>query len=313
VSHERGRDGPAYRGPELDDQLRHRLRRRFGDPVDSWLDGLPPVLAGVAERWQIVLDSVVQRGSMSVVMRCRTGDGRPAVLKTSPDRSRILAEAAALSRWSTRHVPEVLAVDDVSGALLMEAVVPGTPLADSVLHPSPERLGSLVQALHAEPTNDVVARPVVERVAYLFEAGRRNYERRPDLASSVPPELYERGRRLAMRLASEARPPVLLHGDLTSVNVLDGGEERGWVAIDPAPCLGDAAFDAVDLVLWRGEDAQTVTERAEATATALGVDARRVARWCAAFSAMAALEAAESGKDGREQVELLLELARAET
>jgi streptomycin 6-kinase len=42
----------------------------------------------------------------------------------------------------------------------------------------------------------------------------------------------------------------VLHGDLTPSNILDGGAERGLVAMDPAPCLGDAAFDAVDLILW---------------------------------------------------------------
>ncbi|MGZ8761136.1 MAG: aminoglycoside phosphotransferase family protein [Aeromicrobium sp.] len=45
-------------------------------------------------------------------------------------------------------------------------------------------------------------------------------------------------------LAQRASPSVLLHGDLTPSNILDGGAERGLVAIDPAPCLGDAAFDA---------------------------------------------------------------------
>ena len=43
----------------------------------------------------------------------------------------------------------------------------------------------------------------------------------------------------------------MLHGDLTPGNILDGGTERRLVAIDPAPCLGDAAFDAVDLILWQ--------------------------------------------------------------
>jgi streptomycin 6-kinase len=31
---------------------------------------------------------------------------------------------------------------------------------------------------------------------------------------------------------------------LTPSSILDGGAERGLVAIDPAPCLGDPAFDA---------------------------------------------------------------------
>src|SRR4051794_41187144 len=91
--------------PELDDELRRRLRRRFGAAVESWVDALPPVLSDLAERWDLALDSLIQRGSISVVIRCRTAGGRAAVLKVSPNRIRILDEAAALARWTTHHVP----------------------------------------------------------------------------------------------------------------------------------------------------------------------------------------------------------------
>jgi streptomycin 6-kinase len=37
------------------------------------------------------------------------------------------------------------------------------------------------------------------------------------------------------RLARHAGPIVLLHGDRTPGNILDGDAERGPVAIDPAP------------------------------------------------------------------------------
>src|SRR6185295_6079650 len=124
---------------------------------------------------------------------------------------------------------------------------------------------------------------------YLYEAGRKNYERRPDLAAVIPLELYERGRRLAMRLAADAPVSVLLHGDLTPANILDGGEQRGLVAIDPAPCLGDPAFDAIDLVLWRAKDVETITARVEQFAPTIGTTARRLAQWCSAFAAMTAL------------------------
>ena len=119
------------RVPELDTQLRRRLGRRFGAEVERWLDELPPVLSELAERWQVELGSLIQRGSISVVIRCRTAQGRPAVLKVSPERRRILQEAAALDRWRTVHVPAVLAVDENVGALLIEAIEPGTPLVDS--------------------------------------------------------------------------------------------------------------------------------------------------------------------------------------
>ncbi|HLQ33210.1 MAG TPA: hypothetical protein VK457_11020 [Chloroflexota bacterium] len=39
-----------------------------------------------------------------------------------------------------------------------------------------------------------------------------------------------------------------------------------WVAIDPAPCLGDAAFDTVDLILWQADDRETIQARAPAVA-----------------------------------------------
>ena len=73
-----------------------------------------------------------------------------------------------------------------------------------------------------------------------------------------------------MGLAADAAPTVLLHGDLTPVNILDGGAERGLVAIDPAPRLGDPAFDAVDLVLWPAASVDTIVERAEQLAPAIG-------------------------------------------
>lgn len=133
----------------------------------------------------------------------------------------------------------------------------------------------------------------------------RLYERHPELTALVPPELYGRGR----RLAQHAWPIVLLHGDLTPGNILDGGAERGLVAIDPAPCIGDAAFDAVDLILWQADDLETIQARAERVAAATGTDAARLLGWCTAFAGMTALELASQGTGPRPRTEALLTLA----
>jgi len=136
--------------PDLDDELRRRLGRRFGAAVESWLDELPPVLGELAERWDIEYESLIQRGSISVVLRCRTADGRRAVLKISPQRTRVVEEAAALARWTTVHVPAVLAFDEDVGALLIEAVDPGTPLVESSVYPPLEHVAALIASLHRD-------------------------------------------------------------------------------------------------------------------------------------------------------------------
>jgi streptomycin 6-kinase len=296
--------------PELGDELRRRLGRRFGTPIESWLDGLQPVLTALAERWEVILDSVIERGSMSVVLRCRTADGSPTLLKISPDRKRAAEEAAALTSWTTVHVPRVLAVDEVAGALLIEAIQPGTALDESAIFPDIEAVASLMAALHQDQQPRPGGfRPVSERISHLFESGKKNYERRPDLAAVVPPALYEQGHRSAMRLATESPETVLLHGDLTPSNILDGGAVRGLVAIDPAPCWGDPAFDAVDLLFWQAEDRASLDDRTRRLALETGLPYERLHEWCSAFAAMVALEIAEACDIVPDRVHMLVGLA----
>jgi streptomycin 6-kinase len=275
-----------------------------------WFDELPAVLSDLARRWQIELGALIPRGSMSVVIHCQMADGRRAVLKVSPDRTRLANEAAALDGWPTAHTPAVLAVDESAGALLLEAVEPGVPLVDSTTYPSVESVAELLTSLHETGVPAPSYPPLAHRIAYLFESGTKPYARHPELSGLIPPELYERGRLLANRLVERVLPTALLHGDLTPSNILDGGNERGLVAIDPAPCLGDdLAFDAVDLLLWQAEDVEMIAARAEHLAPALGVDAGRLLDWCTAFAAMTALELSETTESSRERLEAALALA----
>ena len=297
--------------PTLDEGVRRRLGARFGDGIESWFDELTPLLAALADRWHLELGELIPRGSMSVVIRCRSRAGDPAVLKVSPDRERLANESAALAAWATRHVPAVLALDPSAGALLLEAIEPGTSLLESPAPPSLERASELLASLHASGVPDSSHPSLAQRVAYLFDSWSRPRERNPTLVELVPPELFERGRRLAMRLAEDEAAVVLLHGDLNPGNILDGGRERGLVAIDPAPCRGDAAFDAVDLVFWRADDAETIATRAELLADGTGTDAARLLAWCTAFAGMAALDLADSDSRGSspERLRAALDLA----
>jgi streptomycin 6-kinase len=295
--------------PGIDPGALQRLTARFGGEVEAWFDDLPRVLTTLAERWGFELGSSIPRGSVSAVFHCRMADGRRAVLKASPDRARLAFEAAALDAWRTIHTPTVIALDDQLGALLMEAVEPGTPLVVSSTYPTVESVAELLTSIHASGVPDPSYPAVGRRVAYLFDSSANLYERHPELTTITPPGLYERGRQLAARLAQDPSRSVLLHGDLTPSNILDGGVERGLVAIDPAPCLGDAAFDAVDLIFWQARDLETIEARIERLAVATALDADRLFGWCQAFAPMSALELASQGAAPGAGIEALLALA----
>jgi streptomycin 6-kinase len=281
--------------PVFDDEVRLRLERRYGRALDAWFEALPAHVHNLAQEWRVQLGPLIRRGSVSVVISCLRECGTPAVMKISPDRRRVAAEAAALGSWRTPHVPRLIAHDTERGALLMEAIQPGTALDESGAVPPVSALAALVRALHETGPPVSTVPSVADRVEALFDAGKANYGRRPDLLDVIPPALYERGHRAAVRLAADrCAGQVVLHGDLTAANVLDGGLRRGLVAIDPTPCAGDPAFDTVDVLMWQVADVAGLRARATDLAARLDLSAERMVQWCAAFAPMEALERAEA-------------------
>lgn len=288
---------------------RGRLLGRFGAPVEAWWERLPAAVAGLAERWELHVDGAVGRGNTSVVLRCRRADGRAAVLKLTPDAAIARGEAAALRRWeASGRVPLVWEHDEGLGALLLEAIPNEAPLAELRSGVSVEEVAGLVGALHAAGAPLVAdgVETLAARVEVMFGLA---IERHAAAAGAVPAARLRRGHELARRLAADAdaAPPVLLHGDLHPGNVLDAGAGRGLVAIDPRPCVGDAAMDVVDWVFWGVDDPAAWEPRTRELALALGLDPARVWAWCAAFAAMLAAARAARGA-GPDAVAALLAL-----
>jgi streptomycin 6-kinase len=291
---------------------RGRLLARFGARVEPWWEALPGAIADLAERWDLLVADAVGRGNTSLVVRCRRGDGRAAVLKLTPDPRLGAAEASVLRRWEpSGRVPAVWGHDAASGALLLEAIPNETPLSERLAPVALEEVASLIGALHRSGA-PLVADGVVTlaaRIEFIFEHwGRRHGQGGGVLARAVPVERLRGGHELARGLAADAVPPVLLHGDLHPANVLDGGAGRGLVAVDPRPCVGDAAFDAVDWVFWGVDDPGGWEPRSRELALALGVAHERLWSWCAALAAILATSGAARGA-GREEVAALVALA----
>ncbi|MDP3984916.1 MAG: aminoglycoside phosphotransferase family protein [Acidimicrobiia bacterium] len=290
---------------------RKRLRARFGERVEPWWEGLPEALADLASRWELRLEEPVGRGNTSLVVRCRRLDGHAAVLKVTPEAELARAEARALRSWSSSgRVPGVWGYDARLGALLLEAIPNETPLSELEVDVPLRDITELIAALHRSGVpfvgDGIVS--LTDRVEFMFNHWAERHGRTPAVARVVPVERVYRAYDLARTMAVHLEAPVLLHGDLHPGNVLNGGVARGLVAIDPRPCVGDAAFDAVDWVFWPADDPRTWQSRCSELAAALDVQRERLWDWCRVFAAMLAASTAARG-GGRDRVNAFLALA----
>jgi streptomycin 6-kinase len=274
------------------EDIRARLTRRFGPAVAGWCAELPTLVDTVARQWGLRPGPAWPLGGTSVVLPCQTGNGEQMMLKLTPDLKIAADEATALDLWSASpHVVQLHDADPGRGALLLERVSPGTrlqdepdrwPLADVAPMLTDLWRPAWISARSGLPN-------LRDRVKFTFDLTRVRLARHPAAARHIPPGLVEASEIAAGALVKDG-PVGLVHGDLHPGNVLRGGSGRGVVAIDPRPCLGDRAFDAVDWVLASGGSKAAMQQRVDWLALHVdGLGAERAWAWSQALAVVVAV------------------------
>lgn len=277
--------------------VRARLARRFGPDADPWCEALPALVRNLAGRWDLTLAPAWSHGGTSVVFPGVSGSGEPLVLKLTPEPDIAAQEAAALAAWrGSPHTVTLHDADLARGALLLERIRPGTRLADEPDQYPVEEIAPLLAAVRV-PDPDPGLPSLGERAGFLLSLTRQRLGRDPDAAARIPPGVLDASRDLARELAGDG-PTELVHGDLHPGNVLRGGPGRGLVTIDPRPCRGDPAFDAIDWSLADGGTERDVRRRiARLASRADHLDPDRAWSWCQAMAVVLAVIALTARHD----------------
>ncbi|SDT79582.1 aminoglycoside phosphotransferase family protein [Actinoplanes derwentensis] len=284
----------------------------WGDGGRAWLAALPGIAAEMMREWELSPAGLLPL-SMNWVSRVRRADGSTAVLKLGvPEAGHLADEATALEWFAGCGAIEVLARDDLRGALLLEEARPGTQVRSLVPHRDEEATAALIQIMRRlhrpapareehtgiepaglaptghEPAGTVPEGGAPGRVALPELAGRsgafeRHLRRFPD-GGPVPRHLVVRAAGLFGELCASATGRVVLHGDLHHDNVL-AAEREPWLAIDPHGVVGDPGYE-VGALLYNPDPAGTddtvldlAETRAEQLADGLGMPVERVLAW----------------------------------
>ncbi|MEU8685336.1 aminoglycoside phosphotransferase family protein [Streptomyces sp. NPDC048611] len=278
-------------------------------PVRQWLTALPTLVQQQLDAWELTLERVYAPGGRSSLLALvRQQDGTPAALKF-PVPGRVSAhERAALEVWDGWGAVRLLRSDDTSGALLLERLQGGVSLRALPEAKALLEAAGTVRRLWVRPDPghpfETLAGRTEEAVAGLRTAG--------GLIRTAEP-LVERAAELRRGLPAGSDEEFLLHGAFRQGKVL-AGTRTPWLAVGPAPAVGERAYDLAALVLDRFEDllagsgaAAAVRRRVAKLADSLDVDRDRLRDWTLYHAVDSGVREAAVGD--RQRGELLLEFA----
>jgi len=266
-----------------------RMRDLFGEPGSQWVAGLPALLSALADKWQLTVGPPFDV-SYNYVASATMADGTPVVLKVGYPRPEQLAEAMALRHYAGRACVQILAHDAARGAMLLERLSPGLPLAaiadDDTTNIAAGVMADLWRpppAGHRFPTSQDWMQGLTRlRLHYAGGTG------------PFPEPLVDKAERLSLELHASAEPAVLLHGDLHHYNILSAKRAR-WLAIDPQGVIGEPCYEVGALLRnplpqvygWPDFAART-SRRVALLSERLGFDRRRIAGWGLAQAVLSA-------------------------
>ena len=277
-------------GLRIPDRLAHIVVSAFGDVGRDWLARLPSLVADAASAWQLEVGAPFEPGgNVGWVAPVRRADGSDAVLKVECPGHRNPWAAKGLQHWAGRGAVRLFDSDEATQVLLLERCVPGTNGDDLDVAAANEVVAAVLAELHAvEPP----AEDEFEALATLVERSRGTmWDWFDRFGRPIDRGVVAQADELFVSLASSCTDTVLLHGDLGPGNVVLS--ERGWLAIDPYPILGDREFD-VGHSLSRC-DLGDARKHVALFADRLDLDARRIAAWTFACCVEVALESMSVG------------------
>jgi streptomycin 6-kinase len=262
---------------EIPDRYAKRARRQFGEKGTRWLEVLPGILEDCRERWELHEIRPVEPFSINLVYFARSSTHGQVVLKAMGPHAERETEIAALELLGGDRACRCLASNPADGVMLLERLVPGTPLRS--LDSREDQLSIGAEMLFSLP-RELDSAPMGPRADMLFPTYREWLDRAVKQAQSSRQSdeelsLIDATQSLYHELDDGSR--YLLHGDLHHDNILKC-QPDAWKAIDPQGVIGPRIMESGRFIQNHadsssGLDLGTAERAAAVIAEALGTTA----------------------------------------
>jgi streptomycin 6-kinase len=264
-----------------------------GEEGRAWVSSIPALLSDLGQRWSFEPQLAFPNLSYNYTAPVERRDGTQAVIKLSfPGEEGFSTEVAALKLFAGRGAVRLLEADLERGAILLERLLPGTPLFEEADDEQATRvIGDILSQLW-RPAPGRHSFPTIADWAAGFVRLRHRYG---GTTGPLPAGLVQTAERLFAELLSSAAEPALLHGDLHHGNVL-AAQRQPWLAIDPKGVVGEPAYDTAAMLrnplpvilTWPNLE-RVLSRRIDQLAEHLGLDRRRIHGWGIAQTVLSAV------------------------
>lgn len=254
-----------------------------GDAGKEWLAKIPALIQNYESEWQIKIGEPFHL-SYNYVAQAEKLNGTSVVIKLGfPGDKEFISECVGLSYFNGEGSIKLLAEDINNGAMLLERVSPGIPLAEIEDDEEATQIAaSLLKKLHKEAPDD-------DRLINFGKnwlGGYTRYREKYSVESGpIPSGLFLLGDAINKKhYIDEPEKEYLIHGDFHHHNILSS-DRNDYLTIDTKGVIGNPTYDVATFLynpksILKREDLEQVTRRRiEVFSEELGMDPKKIVDW----------------------------------
>lgn len=214
-----------------------------GEKGKKWLKNIPTLVKDFEKKWGLKVSPPFELSYNYVASTLRE-DGTPAVLKIGfPKDRQFQSEINALEVFGGRGAVKLLEADRDAAVILIDQVLPGTPLSSVKDDDEATRIiASVIRTL---------IRPLPEKSKFIsiseWTREVSDFLKNPPKDTLIPLPLVKKANDTFEELIATSADPVLVHGDLHHDNILKSDKE-GWVAIDPKGIASEREYETAAMI-----------------------------------------------------------------